>query len=220
MDGRCISDEGSMSARAGMNPARRLLLALALFACVIAIGLIQPTGLIAPADRLAMKIVEHLRWFPGAGLVTAASEWLDRIGQGGARIWIALIIGLFLARAGRPRAMLWLIVTVSAMVLINPLVKLAFLAPRPDVVEHLVAISSNSFPSGHAAGAMTLYGAIALLFPHRAVRLFCAIMILATGLSRVWLGVHWPSDVIGGWIEGLAWLIALSPLLARRETIA
>jgi len=218
MDGRCISEEGSMGARAGMNPARRLLLALALFACVIAIGLIQPTGLMAPADRLAMKIVEHLRWFPGATLVTAASEWLDRIGQGGARIWIALIVALFLARASRPRAMLWLIVAVSAMTVINPLMKLVFLAPRPDAIAHLIAISSNSFPSGHAAGAMTLYGAIALLFRNRMVGLFCALMILATGLSRVWLGVHWPSDVIGGWIEGLAWLIALSPLLARRET--
>lgn len=207
-----------------MTIRRRLALAAALIAFVAAIGLLQPTGLLAPADELAMKIIGYLRRFPGAGLVTLASQWLDALGSGGGRIWIAAIIGLFLARAGRPHAMLWLLLTVCAMALINPLVKLLFLAPRPDALPHLAAVTSSSFPSGHAAGAMTLYGAIALLFRARIIWFVCTTLILATGLSRVWLGVHWPSDVLGGWVEGLAGLLILSMLLpdapVRRTTIA
>ena len=196
---------------------QRLLLALLLAGLLGAIGLLQPIGLLAPADQLAMKIVTHLRWVPGAEFVTGVSLWLDRLGTGGARIGIALGIALFLARAGRSGAVLWLIVTVSAMTLINPLVKLLFLAPRPTVIDHLVAVTSNSFPSGHAAGAMTLYGAIALLSRVPAIQLICAGLIVVTGLSRVWLGVHWPSDVIGGWAEGAAWLLILSLWLPARD---
>lgn len=203
---------------ARLTARRRLLLALLLAGLVGVIGLLQPTGLFVPADQLAMKIVKHLRWVPGAEFVTGVSLWLDRLGSGGARIGIALGLALFLVRAGRSGAVLWLIVTVSAMTLINPLVKLLFLAPRPIVIEHLVEVTSNSFPSGHAAGAMTLYGAIALLSRAPAIQLICVGIIIVTGLSRVWLGVHWPSDVIGGWAEGAAWLLILSLWLPSDET--
>ena len=103
------------------------------------------------------------------------------------------------------------------MTLINALVKLIFAAPRPDAIEPLLVVSSHSFPSGHAAGAMTLFGAVALLWRSRPLMALCGAMILATGMSRVWLGVHWPSDVIGGWIEGAAWLLLVAPFLAGRD---
>lgn len=193
-----------------------LALALLLFGLVVAIGLLQPTGLFAPLDKVALRIVGWLRYVRGAGLVTRASELLDQIGQGGGRLYIALVIGTFLAGAGRPRAMLWLLVTVAPMIVINASMKLLFLAPRPDMIEPLLIINSNSFPSGHAAGAMTLYGAIALLGRSRMLWLSCAGMILATGLSRVWLGVHWPTDVIAGWLEGAAWLAIMSLYLPNR----
>jgi undecaprenyl-diphosphatase len=204
-----------------MRHGRRLALAGALIALVAAIGLLQPTGMFAGVDTLAMRIVAHMRQWPGADLVTIAAHGLDRIGRGGGRLFIALVIGLFLARAGRPRAMLWLIASVVTMMIVNSLVKLVFAAPRPDAIEPLLVVTSHSFPSGHAVGAMTLFGAIALLWPSRALAAFCGAMILATGLSRVWLGVHWPSDVMAGWIEGAAWLLLTAPLIAgRREAAA
>jgi undecaprenyl-diphosphatase len=187
-----------------------LQLALGLFTLVIAIGLLQPTGLFAPADRFAMQVAGQLRAWPGTDLVTAMSGFLDRIGEPGGRLLVVLAIGMYLAAMGRPRAIPWLIVAAGATMILNPLLKLAFAAPRPDLIGHLVVATGDSFPSGHSAGSMTLYGAIALLFRARPIGWFCVVMIVATGLSRVWLGVHWPSDVVGGWIAGLAWLALVS----------
>jgi undecaprenyl-diphosphatase len=164
-------------------------------------------------DGLGLKIVGRLRGFPGAELVTTASDLLDRIGEPGARLFIVLAIGMYLAPWGRPRTVLWLLAAAATSMLVNPLLKLAFAATRPDMIAPLVASAGYSFPSGHAAGAMTLYGAIAWLFRGRVIRWFCAAMILATGLSRVWLGVHRPSDVVGGWIEGLALLALMARFL-------
>jgi undecaprenyl-diphosphatase len=199
-----------------MSRRGRLALVTGLIALVAAIGLLQPTGLVADFDTLAMRIVARLRQWPGADLVTAAAYRLDAIGTGGGRIFIALVIALFLARAGRPRAVMWLLASVAALMAINALVKLVFAAPRPDAIEPLLVVTSHSFPSGHAVGAMTLFGAIALLWPSRALIVLCAAIILATGLSRVWLGVHWPSDIMGGWIAGAAWLLVTAPLLTGR----
>ncbi len=164
-----------------------------------------------------MRIVDHVRDWPVASLLTDAALWLDTLGSGGGRLWIACGVGLFLARAGRAGDVMWLLVTVAAMIALNALMKLIFHAPRPDMIAHLTVVTDHSFPSGHAAGAMSLYGAIALLLRYRIVWVLCGLMILATGTSRVWLAVHWPSDVIGGWIEALAWLVAMSLLLPRGE---
>ncbi len=85
--------------------------------------------------------------------------------------------------------------------------------PRPDLVHHLVSETSMSFPSGHAANSAIAYLTIAVLFirfeRHLGTRLFviamAALIVLAIGISRVALGVHWPSDVLAGWLLGTGW---------------
>lgn len=93
------------------------------------------------------------------------------------------------------------------------LLKGFFVRPRPTLVDHLVIEHSASFPSGHAANSAIVYLTIAALFmriePDLRTRLFvlCAaiLLTLAIGISRVALGVHWPSDVLAGWMFGAAW---------------
>lgn len=84
---------------------------------------------------------------------------------------------------------------------------------RPSI-EHLVSVSSLSYPSGHAMSAMAFYGfAIYLFYRFKlnpwlkySIIFFLVILILSIGLSRIYLGVHFPSDIAGGYIAGLIWV--------------
>jgi membrane-associated phospholipid phosphatase len=92
---------------------------------------------------------------------------------------------------------------------------------RPDAHGHLVPVESLAFPSGHAANATLVWLCLALLLPTnergRGLAIWAAVWLaLAVGLSRVMLGVHWPSDVIGGWAFGLFWTLLLLHLSGLR----
>lgn len=87
---------------------------------------------------------------------------------------------------------------------------------RPTIEPHLVVVKTSSFPSGHSTSSMIFYLTLALMLapkPHRLAASACAILLsLLIGTSRVMLGVHWPSDVLGGWSFGLFWvLVTLRP---------
>ena len=91
---------------------------------------------------------------------------------------------------------------------------------RPEVEPHLVIVKTSSFPSGHAASSMIFYLtlALALVPPGRSRRLAAAAAVLLSllvGASRVMLGVHWPSDVIGGWSFGMLWVMVTLPATQR-----
>lgn len=137
-------------------------------------------------------------------------------GTSGRFVMLALIAPVLLM-AGRGRQWVWLAgVTVAAM-LLNTGLKLFFQAARPALISHLDPIATYSFPSGHASGNMAFLGTLAILSGRRSGFLAAAGLIFAIGVSRVWLGVHWPSDVMCGWMEGVAILLLAWRWLPRRR---
>lgn len=120
----------------------------------------------------------------------------------------------FVATRGRRRLATFLVVTALGGWLLSSLVKLAVARPRP-VVDHEVATAfGKSFPSGHAMSSTVVYGAVLVaLLPlvrrragRRATVAAALVVVLAVGSSRLLLGVHFLSDVVGGYVLGLAWL--------------
>ena len=96
------------------------------------------------------------------------------------------------------------------------ILKAALARPRPPAPGHVVAVAGSAFPSAHAAQAVAFYGVLAWIAAHhlhrrtRRVLVWSASILCAgaVGVSRVYLGVHWPSDVVSGWLIGAGWLIA------------
>jgi undecaprenyl-diphosphatase len=124
---------------------------------------------------------------------------------------------------GRKRHALVLAGTVILAELSSDLAKTFYGRPRPDLVPHGSYVYSASFPSGHstlsAATYFTLAVLIASLEPNRGTKamvfVLAAVMVLAIGFSRVYLGVHWPSDVLAGWSLGGAWALGAWTVLRR-----
>lgn len=134
---------------------------------------------------------------------------------------VALAAGYLLATGKRSTA-LFVILASAGGAIAGTLLKLLFARDRPDLVTHLVAVDSASFPSGHAMNSAIIYLTLGALLAgaqqRRAVKIYLLSIAIALtliiGFSRVYLGVHWPSDVIAGWCVGSAWAVLCS-LVAR-----
>lgn len=127
-------------------------------------------------------------------------------------IMVAAVVGfLLVSRKFGPA--LFVLLSIVTGTLVSHLLKLAYDRPRPDLVEQLVVAHTPSFPSGHATMSAVVYLTLASLimrlvdkFSVRAyVLAAAALLTLSIGISRVYLGVHWPSDVAAGWALGVAW---------------
>ncbi len=117
---------------------------------------------------------------------------------------------------GKRRAALFVLFAVAGGALLSDLLKHVFARPRPELIAHLVDVKTLSFPSGHAMlSAVTLLTLGALLTRVQTRKRLKAYLIgtailltLLVGASRVYLGVHWPTDVFAGWCAGAAWAMA------------
>jgi undecaprenyl-diphosphatase len=140
---------------------------------------------------------------------------LDLTAIGGPTVLGLVVLSVvgFLALQGRDRTALVVLITAASGEVANIAMKNVFLRPRPTVVPHLRDVASTSFPSGHAMESAIIYltlGAMLMrLAERRATKLYCIGMAIfvtfLVGVSRVYLGVHYPTDVIGGWIFGFLW---------------
>lgn len=134
-----------------------------------------------------------------------------------------LVIGGYFAAKRQYRTLALLLIAVIGETLLSSGLKDLFDRPRPDFVSHLVHASGNSFPSGHSTSAAAIYLIIAALIARETKQhivrnyvFFVAVMLaVLVGASRVYLGVHYPTDVIGGLSFGAAWA-AIVLIAARR----
>ena len=165
----------------------------------------------------AMEFDRGLLLFAYAGErpeIAGVARWVTELG--GWRVTLpatAIGAGLLLYRREWRAAVLLVGITLSGRALVL-LQKDWTARVRPDAQGHLVPVESLAFPSGHAANATIVWLCLALLVPRttrgRGFAVWGAVWLaLAIGLSRVLLGVHWPSDVIGGWAFGLLWTLLL-----------
>jgi undecaprenyl-diphosphatase len=186
--------------------------------------------------NLDLWLLQLLR-VPGDPHVPIGPPWLIEAARdittfGGRTILLAVILSVvgYLALERKYGAMWLVVVAAGGGGLLSTVMKELFGRTRPDVVPHLVAVTSPSFPSGHSMLAAILYltlGALLARFATRrrtkayllTVALFATFVI---GASRVYLGVHYPSDVLAGWCAGLIWALLcwlVARYLQRRGTV-
>jgi undecaprenyl-diphosphatase len=135
------------------------------------------------------------------------------LGTGTVVLMIVAVSALFLWLTKHRYSAVLLLVSTGGAIALNNLLKVGFGRPRPQVVEWGTNAMSWSFPSGHAMSAAVVYGTVAYLAARlqerpiqRVITMLVAfIIIVLIGLSRLYLGVHYPSDVLAGVIIGLAW---------------
>lgn len=156
-----------------------------------------------------------LRWMGAhhTRLLDAAMLEITALGTGTVVLMIVCISALFLALTKHRYSALLLLVATAGGIGLNLVLKIFFDRPRPSVIVWGTTAVSSSFPSGHAMSATIVYSTVAYLaarlYRHawqRWITMFvAAIVIVAISVSRLYLGVHYPSDVLAGAVVGLAW---------------
>jgi undecaprenyl-diphosphatase len=150
------------------------------------------------------------------GIHTLNRPWLDKlfwlITQTGGPLLVLLVAGTAVwFWQHDQRKVTWLVLaSFGGTLLLNSLLKLLFARPRPNVFPPLMTETSYSFPSGHTMSAVAVYGLLALLLWQRGKRGWAALAgwwVLLVAISRVYLGVHYPSDVLASLALGGIWLI-------------
>ena len=130
---------------------------------------------------------------------------------------IALTLGLLVSRRWREATFAG--VSLGGSALLNMATKQFFQRDRPALWESIAPEHTFSFPSGHAMGSATLAMVVVLLCWHTRFRwpavVLAALFALTVGASRIYLGVHYPSDILGGWAAGIAWVSGVYLVLYR-----
>ncbi len=149
--------------------------------------------------------------------------WLEELGRDvtalgsfGILTAITLSVAGYLWLRGNRRSMWLVLASVGGGQALSSLAKHGFDRPRPDLVPHGMVTYTASFPSGHSMMAavtyLTLAALVARVQPTRALKVYVLVLatlvVLAIGISRVYLGVHWPTDVLAGWTAGAGWALA------------
>lgn len=202
------------------------LIATGLLAAWLVVGLLTPGGLAAIDHRILAML--HNVYDPNDPI---GPDWFDGVmrdltalGSNVIIILITIAAASILAMTRRTGPAVLLVSAIISSFVINAVMKAIIDRPRPDFIAPSVDVASASFPSSHAMLAAVLYLLLAGIAsreiadrrPAIVLMTSAAILVFVIGVTRVYLGAHWPSDVLAGWLLGTAaalasWQLARSP---------
>ena len=136
-----------------------------------------------------------------------------------------VVVAGYLWIVNKPQKAAFLIVSVTLGSMLNRVLKLGFARPRPDIVAHGTYVTTESFPSGHSANSAIVYLMLGMMLARvedsYAAKVFifsvCVLITAMVGMSRIYLGVHWPTDVLAGWAVGASWVLLCWYVLLRLQ---
>ncbi len=177
------------------------------------------SSIVGSGDGQAVRALAEGR----TAALTAVARTVTWAGSVWVLIPLALVWCILLVRAGLPREAAAVAVSLAGAILISDLVKVLVGRPRPPV-EHLQAVSGASFPSGHSTQASAFWFSSVLAIraagmPRGRVRwaaALAALIVFGVACSRVYLGVHYPSDVIAGVLLGTGWALLVAACVEER----
>jgi undecaprenyl-diphosphatase len=213
------------------SAAERRVWLTALVAALVAYFLFELTGEVLEGETRAFDegVLLMLR-DPADPAMPRGPAWLTKMmvditALGGVTVLTLLVtlVVVYLVLRHRYRTALFVTASILGGWALSSAMKLGIARPRPEVVQHLVEVTDMSFPSGHAMLSaityLTLGAMLSRLEERASLRYFfplvAVVLTLIIGLSRIYLGVHYPTDVLGGWAAGMVWACG-SWFVARR----
>jgi len=170
-----------------------------------------------PAFDESIRRAIHDAANPG---LTRVLEAVTLLGSQAVVISAASCAALILFFQGRRDRALLIAIAIAGAELLLWILKVEFHRPRPEPFFGSVPPASYSFPSGHAVLSFCCYGTLsAVCSARRWVRIAAAALILSIGISRVYLGVHYPSDVIAGYLVAILWMASVAVVYRRLATM-
>ena len=205
--------------KASLLPVWLAISAVALFGLVITLGFLVNSQYLHEFD-IAVSNALNMQRGDAPDALIAAMWGISWIGGGIQRFIIVAILTMALWRWWGLGSAIAMGLTTLVAAFTSEVLKGIFDRVRPDFVPHLDSVTSAAYPSGHANNAAVVYILFIMLVPqarHPGWQLAAATMIIVTGLSRIMLGVHWPTDVIGGWMLGTSFALMAAAVIAYRQ---
>lgn len=190
------------------------------------------TSFVLALDESVIRMLrsgEHLEKLVGPRWLQECARDYTALGGYAVLLMLTLLVYGFLRLEQRRSAGLFIVATVVSGYIMGMVLKETIGRPRPEIVPHLSGVDSGiggpSFPSGHSTMSTVVYVTMALMLSqlssHKRVKVFLLVAPLAiafvVGASRVMMGVHYPTDVLGGWMVGLAWAVGAWLLMRLRR---
>jgi undecaprenyl-diphosphatase len=203
-----------------LHPYRTLLLILGagfVVAAMTGAAFLQLAELMRDQNP-QLERLDHAVWRSAREVRSPGATWFflafTYLGTGVGLGIVVLTVAIGLVLRGHPRWATFLVITAAGNWLLNDGLKLLFARARPDMADALWRSTSYAFPSGHAMGSVAVFGALAYLSMHASARwrvrsaavALALCLVGAISLSRIYLGVHWLSDILAGVSAGMVWL--------------